>query len=588
MNRSRKAIMIRVFCGAFFVASLLEIINSISSVVDSYFVGHYVGSLGVAGQSLVRPYFSLVGIIGGTLGLGMQLVCSGCIAKGETDKSQKVFSGVLTFSLIISLLLTFFGMIRTEAFISVYGTRSGMDEVGPFAICYLKGLFIGTPAIILYGILTPIVQLADGKRRITVSMIVHIIAAVAGDVISVFVFHGGMEGIGLATALSYYFALLPFVSYFIRKDALFKIRLSFLPFSDLKSVLNSGAAVAIKRVCNTLKPIILNSFSLILGTSLAVSAYGITNQVRDFLISFSAGVAGSVVLIGALIYAEKNREGLEFLAKISIVSIGAIAAVGALIMISSEKIAAFFITDSSEVLEMASVSIRCVGLMIPISTINGVFVSFMQITKRFKVANTMSFLNRLVLLVVTSAVLGAAFGIDGLWWAFPVSEIVNVIIEILTVWKITGKFPVKIMDFLCVSDDFGYNSDNKIEFSPRSIEDVSDILDQVKEFCVSRKVDDRRTFYTQLVIEELTANVIQHGFPKCKKKPLLSVYLLYDEDEIYLRIQDNCPKFNVRDYCSGLSGTNPEHGVGLRCVSRFSKDMQYMNILETNTLTITM
>ena len=88
--------------------------------------------------------------------------------------------------------------------------------------------------------------------------------------------------------------------------------------------------------------------------------------------------------------------------------------------------------------------------------------------------------------------------------------------------------------------------------------------------------------------EELTINVIQHGFAKCKKKPLLAICLVFDNDILYLRIQDNCPKFNVRDYCCGLLNGDLAHGVGLKCVAKLAKDMQYMNTLEINTLSITM
>lgn len=588
MDNNRKKILIRIFWGAFWVASLIELINSAASSVDYYYVGHYVGSQGIAAISLVRPFFSFTGIIGGPLGLGLQLVCSSHIAKGETNRAQKVFNGVFALGLICSTIFSIFGILFTDTFISMYGTKNGVEEVLPFAIDYLRALFIGAPAIILYAVMTPTIQLVDGKKRVTASMIMHIIVAVMGDAVSVFIVKGGMFGIGLATSISYYVALVPYIHYLTRKDAIFGIKMTFMGFEDLKDVLNSGSSVAIKRVCNTLKPVILNTLSLLLGTTLAVSAYGITSQVRDILISFSAGVAGSVVLLGAVLYAEKNRASLEYLAKVALTGIGVITGIGVLLIIFSHRVAAIFVTDSKEVLNMASLSIRCVGLMIPLSTFNGVYISFMQITKRFKVVNILSFLNRIILLVATSAVMGMAFGINGLWWAFPVSELINLIICLFITWKINERFPTTITDFLCLPEDFGYKIGSCIEFSPKSIQDIPGMLDAIKKFCDLHGVDSKRAFFTELVTEELTTNVIQHGFAKCKKKPLLAICLVFDNDTLYLRIEDNCPKFNVRDYCCELSNGDLAHGVGLKCVSKLAKDMQYMNALEINTISITM
>lgn len=367
MDKSRKLILIRVFCGAFWVASLIELINSAASSVDYYYVGHYVGNLGIAAMSLVRPFFSFTGIIGGPLGLGLQLVCSSHIAKGETNRAQKVFNGVFALGLICSTIFAILGIIFTDTFVSMYGTQNGVAQVLPYAKDYLRALFLGAPAIILYAIMTPTIQLVDGKKRVTASMIMHIIVAIMGDSVSVFIVKGGMFGIGLATSISYYVALIPYIHYLTQKDAILGIKMTYMGLADLKDVLNSGSSVAIKRVSNTLKPIILNNLSLLLGTTLAVSAYGITSQVRDILISFNAGVAGSVVLLGAVLYAEKNRASLEYLAKIALKGIGVVTGIGVFLIIFSHYVAALFVTDSKEVLDMASLSIRCVGLMIPIS-----------------------------------------------------------------------------------------------------------------------------------------------------------------------------------------------------------------------------
>ena len=190
-------------------------------------------------------------------------------------------------------------------------------------------------------------------------------------------------------------------------------------------------------------------------------------------------------------YAEKNRASLEYLAQIALAGMGVVTGIGVLLIIFSHQVAALFITDSKEVLDMASLSIRCVGLMIPLSTFNGVYISFMQITKRFKVVNVLSFLNRIVLLVATSAVMGVAFGTNGLWWAFPVSELINLILCIFVTWKINGRFPTTIADFLCLPEDFGYKSGSCIEFSPQSIQDIPGILDEIKEFCTSYEVDSK-------------------------------------------------------------------------------------------------
>ncbi len=585
--KSNREILSVLFRNAFIVTCLLELINSAASLTDSYFMGNYIGSLGMAAMGYARPFFSFVDIVCGPLGLGMQLICSHYIGRGETDYAQKTFSGCLTIGFALSALLTVWGVARSGSIAAMYGTGSNTAQVIPLAEEYLRGLFFGVPAMIAFGMLAPIVQLGNGKNIITVSILAQLVSDVVGDSLSTFVFDGGIFGLGAATAVSYYCAVVPLVFYFFRGDVILRLRLSLLPVSDLKKIADAGASKSIKRICNTIKPIILNALSLILGTSLALSVYSITNQVRDLLISFSAGITSAAVLIGALLYSQRDRDGLKTLSKIVFRAIDMISLLGVVCIVFARPIAGFFISDSQEVLEMAALSIRCVGIMIPFSTFNGVFISFMQITQRYRLVNILSYLNRLILIVGVSALMGFLFGTNGLWWALPVSEIIDAGIAVMLVKRRTGRFPREAADMLCLESDFGYDEGDYIELSVTGADELAELQDMVSSFCKDHGMDSRRTFFTCLALEELTMNVIEHGFPRCRRTPVIHIWITFDNGEIRLRFQDNCPGFNVMKHCSELRGKSPENCVGLRLVSRISKDMNYVNSLETNNLMIT-
>lgn len=577
----------KLYTSVFVSFFMIELMNSTASLIDAYYIGNYVGSMGIAASGLARPFYSLVGILGGLFGLGMQLLCSDHIGKGKMEPAQKVFSGTLLTATALSVLLTLLGFFHPDSVTLLFGRAQATEEVAFLTEEYLKGLFIGAPAMVIFGVLSPIVQLGSGKKIIICSMVVQFVADVVGDALNVAVYHGGMFGFGTATALSYCSALIPLLLYFLKRDAIVKLRLSLLPLSDLRVIVRSGWSKALKRICSTLKPLILNRLSLLLGTSLALSAYSITGQVRDVLISYSAGTAGAAMLLGTLLYGQNDRDGLRILSDIAMKTVWLAAALGGVCILFAKTIAGIFIKDSAEVLNMAAFSIRCIGIMIPFSTMNGLNISFMQITKRFRLVNVLTYLNRLILIVLTTAVLGAVLGTDGLWWALPVSEILNVMITLLIVRHISGAFPRKAIDWLCLEPDFGFEEADYLELSVQNAEDVTSMLDSVKGFCAGHGIDSRRSFFTQLAFEELTMNVIKHGFPLCKETPIIHIWITYEKGDMKIRIQDNCPGFNVMRHCSELQKISRERCVGLRIVSSISKEMSYMNMLNTNNLIIT-
>ncbi len=577
----------KLYISAFFMFCLTELMNSAASMTDAFFIGNFVGSPGMAAVSFARPFFSFVSVISGLLGLGMQLVCSNYIGKGSIDHAQRVFSCVFQIGLIVSLLLTGLGFSGAGRLSLMYGKESLAGGVSQLAEGYLKGLFVGVPAMVTFGVLSPIVQLGNGKRKITASVVLQFAADVAGDVLNEFVFHGGMFGFGIATAVSYYFSLIPLILYFLHDDAILKLKPAELFTSDLKNIFLFGRSKSISSICSTVKPILLNALSLLLGTSLTLSAYAVTNQIRDILISYSAGTAGAALLIGALLYGQRDRDGLRALSELSFAAVAFSTVLGAICVIFARPLAAAFIRDSEEVLSMAALSLRCVGIMIPLATFNGLFIAFMNITRRFGLVDILSCLNRLILIVLASAVLGYFFGTDGLWWALPVSEAMNIIILLFLVRHYNGAFPKKAADWLCLAPDFGFRPEDYIELSVKNAEDVTALLDVVGGFCRDHGIDPRRSFFTQLALEELAMNVIEHGFPRCRREPIIHIWITCDNGDMKIRIQDNCPGFNVMKCCSELQQQSRERCVGLRIVSKISKEMNYMNILETNNLMIT-
>ncbi|MBR0152258.1 MAG: hypothetical protein IJM26_00610, partial [Lachnospiraceae bacterium] len=76
-----------------------------------------------------------------------------------------------------------------------------------------------------------------------------------------------------------------------------------------------------------------------------------------------------------------------------------------------------------------------------------------------------------------------------------------------------------------------------------------------------------------------------HGFPKCKSDPGIDLRVVYEPKELVMRIQDNCPAYNVeRQIAMAMNdGTlDPEENLGLRILGGMADDIKYVHSLETN------
>jgi anti-sigma regulatory factor (Ser/Thr protein kinase) len=123
------------------------------------------------------------------------------------------------------------------------------------------------------------------------------------------------------------------------------------------------------------------------------------------------------------------------------------------------------------------------------------------------------------------------------------------------------------------------------------VEDVISTAERVQEFCLAHGVDGKTATYSALCLEEMADNVVEHGFTKEKnekRKHTIELRVIYEEESIMLRIKDDCVPYDPAERAALLQGDDVTHNIGLRMVTKLSKDMTYHNLMGLNVLTIYM
>ena len=67
---------------------------------------------------------------------------------------------------------------------------------------------------------------------------------------------------------------------------------------------------------------------------------------------------------------------------------------------------------------------------------------------------------------------------------------------------------------------------------------------KVQEFCNKKGIDARRSYYAALMVEEMAGNIVSHGFSKDNKKHSVDLRVSYKNQELILRIKDDCVPFD--------------------------------------------
>jgi putative MATE family efflux protein len=251
------------------------------NVINTIFIGRYVGTEGIAGLSIVFPLQMFAMGIGMMVGIGGLSVISRSIGAGEISRAERALGNCFTASIALSIIV----MLAIMPFVNFWLRLIGAsDAVLPYARTYLLIIIAATIFNTLAMALLSLVR-AEGNARI--GMISMILGAVLSIILSAFfIIHlkMGVAGAALATVISQIVSLLYLLSYYLTGKSYLKIHSSnFAPdFKILKSMLAIGISSFVQTVASSISAIILIHSVIRYGGDIALSAFGIMQRIMMF------------------------------------------------------------------------------------------------------------------------------------------------------------------------------------------------------------------------------------------------------------------------------------------------------------------
>ena len=573
------------FFSMFITFSLIELSNVIASLIDGLIVSNFFDSAAMAAIGIAHPIFSISGIFGGMFVTGMQTLCTMELGRGDVKAFNRLFSAVMILGTAFSLGMMVLLLFSAEPFAILLGASGKGASLSAMTAQYLRGIGIGLPGLIMTGVLAAAINIDSGRKWVMTCALVTSGLNIVLD-LAVVALHLGLFGIGLATAVSQYLHIILLSLHFFNKDRM----LRFVPLhtnpKEMLHLMYCGTEKALRRFGNVLRPVLLNKLIIFYGGTFAMTAMSVGNSLSDFSQFFAVGLADAAALLVGVLFGEKNDEGIAAVGRYVHRNCAQFCGfICLLFLFFAKTVARLYISEEGELLNMTAFAVRMIGLQAPLYGLLRPRIAYLQAVNKTRNMQLLSALSTLIYVVLTAAVLGSVFGAYGILACFPVSDLLSLI----TVWiyysfKTRKPFSSRD-DYLALPEDFHLSPGDVILLDIRNREDISLVSEQIQLFCKGHNIDESTGYEASVCFEELADNTIRYGFPKCKKPPGINLRLVYSPDELILRLQDNCPPFNVeREIAMAISrGTmNPEENLGLKILGGLDSNIMYVHSLETN------
>ena len=407
---------------------IMMIFTSIYAVVDGIFVSNCVGSNAFAAVNLIMPVIMILGTIGFMIGTGGSALVSKTIGEGDKEKANRYFSMLIYLLAIIGFILTVFGILLVEPMAKLLRADESMLQN---CVTYGRTLLIFLVPFCLQNAFQSFLIVAE---KPTFGLVISIVSGVSNmilDFLFIYVFKMGVFGAALATGISQVIGvIIPIIYFATKKNNILQFtRTKFELKPIIKSCIN-GSSEMLTNLSMSLVNMLFNAQLMKYAGSNGVVAFGIIMYVGFIFSGTYLGYSIGTAPIVGYHYGAENKDELKSLLKKSFILIGVTSVVmTGLAEILSKLLASIFVSYDEGLLNITTNAIRLFSISYLISGFNIFSSSFFTALNNGFVSAVISFMRTLVFQVIMIFLLPAIWGINGIWLAVAVAEILSLFVS---------------------------------------------------------------------------------------------------------------------------------------------------------------
>lgn len=402
-------------------ASIGILFMSVNILIDTIFVGQWIGSLAIAAVSVVLPITFLISSLGMALGIGGSSIISRALGAQNREKALHTFGNQIMMTLSLAITAVVVGQFFSDEVLLLFGANG--EIMKPAKEFFIPVLY-GVPFLALCMAGNTVIR-AEGKPKFAmIAMIIPAFGNIILDIIFIKVLNLGMFGAALATSFSYFMCFAFILWFFIYKSEL-RIHLKHLILDSkiVKEITSLGFVTFARQGVVAILSIILNHILFIHGGEHSVAVYGIISRMLMFALFPILGVTQGFLPIAGYNYGAKQYTRVSELISTSIKWAAFLATlIFVVILVFAEPIVAVFTNDPKIIAETPS-ALRWVFAASPIIAIQLIGAAYFQAAGKAIPALMLTLTKQGFFLIPLVLLLPNYFGIFGVWISFPIADL---------------------------------------------------------------------------------------------------------------------------------------------------------------------
>lgn len=398
---------------------LMNLTTAIGSMADAVIIGQYLDDLSLSVVTFSMPVYMVINILSALFAVGGCIAMSIDSGKGNKEAANKAFSISVELMVAAGAILLLAGLFFSE---TIAGWLGAGEEVFDQVHTYSRIILVGAPLFVLN---TGIAFFVRNDGRPTLSMVGMFVSIIA-DIILNFVFVGyldmGVAGAAYSTVLGRIISILVLGVHFFSKKNTLRFRFAF--DRTAVRIIRNGASTALNFVYQFVIILIMNHLLAKLGGTEGVIIYTVVFNLATVALSVFEGISQTVQPMVSTYYGEKSYKNIRETVRLAMWSVVIICGTLTLVLeCFPSVIAVIFGIDDLTLIEQAADAVQIYAACMIIMTINVVIGYYLQSIERNSIATVLVSLRCFVVLLAAIVSLGLLYGMNGIWAAYTVTEV---------------------------------------------------------------------------------------------------------------------------------------------------------------------
>lgn len=429
----------------------MMIFTSIYCIVDGFFVSNFVGKTAFAAVNLIMPYLMIQGCFGFMIGTGGGALVAKTLGEGKRETADRYFTMLVCFTTIMGLVISAVSIVFMRPVVLFLGAEGAMVQE-----CVTYGIIISAfnAAFMLQYFFQSFFVVAEKPNLGFGITMAAGLTNIVLDAVFIAGFHWGVAGAAAASVIGQCVGgVLPLVYFAGRREdaaspknsdlhekrrrkpalkntSLLQLRKTKMEASVLWKTCGNGSSELMSNISASFVGMLYNFQLMRYAGENGIAAYGVVMYTQMIFFAIYIGYAVGTSPIMSYHYGAGNHGEMRSLLR---KSLSLMAGTGVVMMLSAQASASvlsgIFVGYDAELLEITAHAFVIFACSYLLSGVNIYASSFFTALNNGGVSAAISFMRTLIFQTGAVLLLPFLLGIDGIWWAVTVSEVMACLIS---------------------------------------------------------------------------------------------------------------------------------------------------------------